>query len=196
MAAVSHVPKRASISFRAVMVSAMTGCLVTACLFGGPVTDPAARWNLELVNEAGARIRVALALGQHHSFLSPTGKRGGIVVLDPGEKRAFVIAAGLGQDTSEDNIGLTYFHELHFFDAASDTPYQSYVYLAHKYVRDAHGGDDVWLYERSDGAMERLFVRSPERPFYLERDKEDGDLGRLVITFVPSADATAGGAGK
>ena len=100
------------------------------------------------------------------------------------------------EDSSGDNIGLIRFHELHFFDAASDTSYRSYVYVGRKRVGDADGGDEAFLYERSDGAMERLFVRSPERPFYLERDKEDGDLGRLVITFVPSADETAAGAGK
>ncbi len=43
--------------------------------------------------------------------------------------------------------------------------------------------------------MERLFVRSAARPFYLERDKQDGDLGRMVVTFVPGADAVAGDGG-
>ena len=32
-------------------------------------------------------------------------------------------------------------------------------------------------------------MRSPDRPFYLERDGEDPDLGRIVITFVPDVDA-------
>ena len=90
---------------------------------------------------------------------------------------------------------------MHFYDAESEhdaeseTPYKSYFYQA---VRCGDGADTEcegpgaevgWIFTRSDGTMERLFVRSPDRPFYLEPDQEDGDyVGRLVITFVPSAD--------
>ena len=52
----------------------------------------------------------------------------------------------------------------------------------------------VRIIDRPDGTTERLFVESPDRPFYLERDKEDPELGRLVITFVPGADAGSGDA--
>ena len=119
--------------------------------------------------------------------------------MDPGEKRTFEMGGGFGRDSDRDNLGLRRFHELHFYDAESDAPYRSYVYRRFSWaiLPDANPEDDeALLYERSDGAMERLFVRSPERPFYLERDKEYGDLGRLVITFVPSTDATAGRAGQ
>ena len=48
--------------------------------------------------------------------------------------------------------------------------------------------DDTKSFRRHpDGVEELLFVESPDRPFYLERDKEDLDLGRIVITFVPDA---------
>lgn len=120
--------------------------------------------------------------------------------MDPGEKRTFEMAGALGGDSDRDNLFLRLFRELHFYDAESDTPYRSYVYWPRRVIRDPPDAnpavDEAILYERSDGSMDRLFVRSPERPFYLERDKEDGDLGRLVITFVPSTDATAGGAGQ
>ena len=54
--------------------------------------------------------------------------------------------------------------------------------------------DDTLIFHRSsDGATENLFVESPDRPFYLERDKEDPALGRLVITFVPSSTPDAAG---
>ena len=45
-----------------------------------------------------------------------------------------------------------------------------------------------FYYDRADGVREYLFVESADRPFYLERSKEDPDLARIVITFVPSVD--------
>ena len=37
-------------------------------------------------------------------------------------------------------------------------------------------------------------MESPDRPFNLERDKEDTKLGRIVITFVPDAEGGTGDA--
>ncbi len=59
---------------------------------------------------------------------------------------------------------------------------------------DGPGGERDLVYTRSDGTKERLFVKSPERPFYLERDHDDGDVSRLVITFVPKAEEDLGDA--
>ena len=42
-----------------------------------------------------------------------------------------------------------------------------------------------------DKRGESLFVESADRPFYLERDNDDSDLARIVITFVPSAEPDA-----
>lgn len=35
-------------------------------------------------------------------------------------------------------------------------------------------------------------MESPDRPFYLVRDKQDPELARVVITFVPSVEAGSG----
>ena len=48
-----------------------------------------------------------------------------------------------------------------------------------------------YYYDPADGVKEYLFVESPDRPFYLERDSDDPDLGRIVITFVPHPDDDA-----
>ena len=53
-------------------------------------------------------------------------------------------------------------------------------------------GERALVYTRSDGMEERLFVESPERPFFFERDHEDGRLSRLVITFVPKGEEDRG----
>ena len=102
------------------------------------------------------------------------------------------------QDSPEDNYLVRSFRRIGFFQEDSDASYKSYDYpLAG--CRDVPLGsdcsDDMWIsYTRSDGPGERLFVRSPDRPFYLERDGEDLDLGRIVITFVPDADASSAAA--
>ncbi len=105
-----------------------------------------------------------------------------------------------GRSSAEDNLYLVDFGRLMYY-AESDHPYRSYVYRdswcsvgAFKTCVDARD-DTLWIHERSDGTEERLFVKSPERPFYLERDKQDGDLARIVITFVPSPDEVAGDGG-
>ena len=104
----------------------------------------------------------------------------------------------IGEDSSEDGVILMrHFTGLDFYDGESAAPYRSYRYTERWIERPCEDsrGSTCRIYRRSDGAEERLFVMSPERPFYLELDEEDLDLGRLVITFVPSAEATAGGAG-
>ena len=45
--------------------------------------------------------------------------------------------------------------------------------------------DAECVYIRTDGAVDRLFLESPDRPFYLERDRANSGLGRMVITYVP-----------
>ena len=76
-----------------------------------------------------------------------------------------------------------------FFREGASQPYRSFVYLTRLCDGSSDSCSDERFYHRSsNGTWERLFVESPDRPFYLQRDKDDPDLARIVITFVPSAE--------
>ena len=183
-----------------VAAAVLAGYFVTACRPAQPTVDYSARYSLEVVNGASERVRVEISMNIGR-FRFPSAfwqwfRTSGIVVLESSEKRTFEMEAGLGTaGMSENSKYVRYFRWIAFYDANSDTPYRSYSYpqfrcdnVDHRTCWDS-GNDKLFLYESSDGTLERLFVESPDRPFYLERDKQDPDLGRLVITFVPSADA-------
>ena len=181
------------------VVAATAGCLVTACQPAVP-RDPVPKWVLEVVNEADDPVRVRIAVWDGASLpREADGENGGTLVLEPGERKTFRLGGGgFGRDTSADGSRLIWaFAGLDFFDDASAAPYRSYVYSYA--IRCApspcDGSHTTRVFVSPDGAEDRLFAKSPERPFYLELDKEDLDLGRLVITFVPSAEANAGGVG-
>ncbi len=190
-----------------VMAAALAGSLGAGCWRPMDIEDHVAGWSLEIANESSRRVRVEISMGkQYFSLPSATiGKYGptsGIIVLESGERRFVGMTTGLGQrDSSEDNLHVAGFNRLMYYDAESDRPYRSYAYRSFRcslgaFERCVDARDDaLWIHERSDGTEERLFVKSPERPFYMERDKQDGDLARLVITFVPSPDAVAGDGG-
>ena len=124
----------------------------------------------------------------------------GVIDLSAGEKTKFLLITGPGGGTRDDSRQMIDFSEIAFYDKESGVPYKRYVYQLIVYC----GGDEDCrellrgepdpsvVYRRSDGVWERLFVPDQERPFYLERDREDRGLGRIVITFVPVADADAG----
>lgn len=121
----------------------------------------------------------------------------GVITLRSDEKRVFEVSAFGPRDSTKDNYLLRFsFGRISFFDENLDTPYRSYDYAVFG-CRDARPGsdcsDDMWTsYMRPDGPEEQLFMESPDRPFYLERDSEDPDLGRIVITFVPDRDGGSG----
>ena len=97
------------------------------------------------------------------------------------------MSSGIGpRELPEDNRYARHFSGIHFYDTGADNPYVSYEYDTWWCGPD-FADDTVCAFRRSDGAIEKLFVESPERPFYLERDKEDPGLARLVITYVPDA---------
>ncbi len=80
---------------------------------------------------------------------------------------------------------------MYFYSSGSDVAYRGYVYLGfgcdvNLAACEDPDDDTLVVHRSSDGTPERLFVESPDRPFYLERDEKDRDLARLVITFVPS----------
>ena len=152
--------------------------------------------SLEVVNESGDRIRVQITMRGDASFLVSSGgstdyyaygHSTGILDLDRDERTTLAMSSGIGPRDSL--VGIRYvrlFAELHFYRIGAHIPYRSYVYDTWWCGPDFTDDTSCVYYRRSDGAVDRLFVKSPDRPFYLERDSEDLDLARLVITFEPS----------
>lgn len=134
--------------------------------------------------------------------LNVIDRRSGVVDLASNEKVTFSMVQGLGvRDPVNDvwdSVYVRWFREAHFYEPDADSPYKSYVYESIDCLGvycDQPGDDSQVLYESSDGATEQLFLESPDRPFYLERDADNRRLARVVITFVPSADPIAASSG-
>ena len=151
--------------------------------------------SLEVINESGDRIRIRIAMRDDASFLVPSGAgtdyyyghSSGIFDLDGDERTTVAMSSGVGPRDSLVNVRyVRLFAELHFYRNGAHIPYRSYVYDTWWCGPDLADDTSCVYYRRSDGAVDRLFVKSPDRPFYLERDDDDLDLARLVITFEPS----------
>ena len=177
----------------------LAGCFLTACQIAQATVDYNARYRLEVVSSAVDAARVRIDMGgdifREISSRSQSAQYGsGIIALKTGDKKVFDVSVVGPKDTTEDNYLLISFSGIHFFYEDSDTPYRRYVYPVGGGCSDGRSGsdctDDARTYRRHpDGTEERLFVESPDRPFYLERDQEDPDLARIVITFVPEVGA-------
>lgn len=181
-----------------VMVAVLAGYIVTACREAQPTVEYSARYYLEVANDAADSARVRIDFDGQDFEDTTTGVQrsrfgSGIIALRSGERRKFKMTVFGPKDSPEDNLFLTAFGSIYFFfDANSGTPYRSYEYPIGG-CGDAPGcrdsSDETRIYHRHpDGTKERLFVESSDRPFYLERDKEDPELRRIVITFVPDAE--------
>lgn len=118
----------------------------------------------------------------------------GIFDLSADEKKTFFLDVKNDlRATPDDNRQMRGFSEIQFYDETGDEPYKSYRYEMVLYCGSGafcllvyvDVADEEVAYVRADGLRERLFVKDPDRPFYLERDREDWGLGRVVITFVP-----------
>lgn len=127
----------------------------------------------------------------------------GIFDLSADEKMTFSLVIRPGAGTPNDSRQMRGFSEIAFYDKEGDVPFKRYAYdlvlycggdADCRHTHEIYGDepDRSVLYRRSDGVEERLFVQDPDRPFYLERDPVDRGLGRIVITFVPAAEADAG----
>ena len=181
-----------------VAAAVLSGYSVVACRMGQPTVDYFTEYDLEIVNRAPESVRIIIHIGGQDFKDVTTGVRirsgggSGIVSLKIGEIRMFEMSLFGGRiDSFEDNDLVRYFRRIEFLEENSDGSYKSYDYPfagCHDVPPGSDCSDDMWIsYTRSDGPGERLFVRSSDRPFYLERDGEDLDLGRIVITFVPDA---------
>ena len=156
-------------------------------------------YRLEVANGASevAKVRVFVSGDWFKDIVTglrvPFESGSGIVVLKSGERRVFEISTTSSvRDSADDNRLVRSFRRIEFFEQDSETSFRSYYYSL-RGCRDVPPGadcsDGAWVHQRADGTEERLFVESPDRPFYLERDREDPDLARIVITFVPEASA-------
>ena len=173
----------------AVLTAGLAACAEAHRGVVKPVDDCYVRYSLEVANGADDRIRVRMRVS-NTSFSPPGAAGSGIVVLESGAKRAFEMAYGpieCKERLLESNKYIAYFAEIDFFDQRSDDPYRSYAY---PYVRCLDRTcNRVYHQSSSNGTWENLFVESSDRPFYLERDREDSGLARIVITFAPSAES-------
>ena len=152
--------------------------------------------SLEVINESGNRIRIQIAMRDDASFLVPSGAgtdyyayghSSGILDLDGDGRTTLAMSSGVGPRDSLVNVRyVRLFADLHFYRDGAHTPYRSYVYDTWWCGPDFADDTSCVYYRRADGAADRLFVKSPDRPFYLERDDVDLDLARLVITFEPT----------
>lgn len=196
---------------RALCVRALVvgGCSIVLASCEGPqgVRDPIARFSLEVVNRASTAVRMQINMG--HSVSMPKGRvpRGytGILDLDKNAKQVFRGGTLGAEDSAADNQMVRGFEGIFFYEQGADIPYVAYTYRPNECTY-AHAssivGDDTlclydiamvwWDYGNSEGAFDRLFVESPDRPFYLELDEEDHDLARLVIISVPSPESVSG----
>lgn len=161
-------------------------------------------FSLEVVNNASDKIRIQIemfdspdAALQWHTLIGvdvPNSSRSGIFDLDSNERLRFLASSGIvDASDSPANFYVRSISSVSFYETGADIPYRGYVYLAFGCGVDLatceeFDDDTLILHRSSDGTTENLFVESSDRPFYLERDKEDPALGRLVVTFVPSKD--------
>ena len=159
-----------------------------------PPTGPAvARFFLEIVNESSERARVQVVMFTTYFEIPPKriDRRSGVIDLESNGKMTFKMVQNHSLDDVWDSLYIRWFKEAHFYDEDTDSPYRSYVYESFDclgFYCEGPGDDTLVVHWSADGTTEQLFLESPDRPFYLERDTEDPRLGRVVITFVPSAD--------
>ena len=179
-------------------------CLVTACpVEPSGVARPgftsdnlhAPRYYLQVANESDDRVIVRIWLTDTAFELHET-LESGLIVLNGGEKASFLLFANsyaCGSLPEEHNKLISSFNRVEFYDEDSAAPYRNYYYRMVRCGARASTGDE-YMHQSSTGIWENLFVESPDRPFYLERDQRNSYLARIVITFVPSAEADSASA--
>ena len=156
-----------------------------------------ARFFLEIVNDASEPVRVQIVMTRAYFEIPPNriDHRSGAIDLDRKNRTTFGMVQDLfvrdPPDDVWDSVYLRWFGEAHFYQPDADAPYKSYVYESIQclgFYCDGSGDDTRVISESSDGTTDQLFLESPDRPFYLQRDAEDPRIGRVIITFVPDSD--------
>ena len=148
-------------------------------------------------DELGTGTASSLDATPRHSCGLPSINLSPIIALDKDETITLAMktytscGAGLPEGNAT-NVFVRLFRAIHFLNVI---PVASYVYESHECIGfycSRPGDDTLVVHESSDGTTEQLFLESPDRPFYLERDGDNRQLARVVITFVPNADETSG----
>ena len=190
----------------------LAGCLVTGCCLvvdcdSYALMESATVYSLEIVNLATARVRVDVSMPDG-TFLdadpikqTPEQRRSrswsGILTLDIGDRSTFRISFLGGKDSNEDGYLVRYFGAIRFFAEDSYTPYRIYKYqfsgCLPAFCDDPDDDASYAHFTSRDGPPAFLFVESSDRPFFLERDRDDPELGRIAITFVPDAEPAVQG---
>ena len=203
-----QVNRRVSLSLVRALVSAGLCCFMTSCEGAQGTVESVAEFSVEVVNHADAAVRVQVGAAGLR-FTVPLGSRiddySGILDLRNNETHVFRVERFGWRDSAEDNYLIGRIVSLLFYEEDADIPYAAYTYYDGEcaYARaNSIVGDTTlclydietgsWRYDLPEGALERLFAESPYRPFYLEQDRHDNDLGRMVITFEPSAETVSG----
>lgn len=201
-ARLGHIAYDVSLAAAVLSSFLVTGCCLVVDCDRYLHMESSTAYSLEIVNDTSelARVDVAMADG---TFLDVdlehrgpeqrrSGSWSGILTLDMGERYRFRVSFLGGPDSDEDGHLVRYFGAMHFFVADSDVPYRTYKYpfsgCLPALCSDPDDDKAYAHFATRDGPPAFLFVESPDRPFYLERDQDDLDVGRVVITFVPVAD--------
>ena len=149
---------------------------------------------LEVVNDALDRVTVVIALKKESIVLNWTtdgtpyiGSETGLVAIESNEVREFDLNGGPCEPGRDNWLGSS-FAQIAFFDGASAEPYRTYSYELAR-CGDEECSEESYIFLSSDGTLDKLFVETLDRPFYLET--YEGWLARIVITFVPSAEDRA-----
>ncbi len=121
------------------------------------------------------------------------GAETGRVTLQRGETREFDLDGG-PCEPGRDNWLASSFAQIAFLYEGSAEPYRTYSYELARCGDEECSDEKSYVFLSSDGTLEKLFVETPYRPFYLET--YEGWLARIVITFVPSAEGEAERAGR
>lgn len=189
----------------AVLAIGLAACPVSSPIIVKPMKLCSVRYSFEVANDASDRVRVRITIagfslpGDILALEPPSG----ILSLESGEKRPLSTTWGLPEcdpspENSREHISsprtsakrTPSFAEIQFYDQDSENPYRSYSYVSAR-CEDQPNCNRV-IHQSTDGTWENLFEKSPQRPFYLERDGEAPDLARIVITFVPGGGAASG----
>ena len=137
----------------------------------------------------------ALPLAPQTSCGLPLIGRSPILALDTRESMVLAVetstspcGAGSPKD-DETSVFARQFRSIHYLGIAPVTSYVYWLTECIGFFCSYPGDDTMVLHTSADGTMEQLFLESPHRPFYLERDTENRQLARLVITFVPTPES-------
>ena len=167
-----------------------------SCNWGIIITDWGTSCYLEVVNDTDENVFILAG------FLG-TGiseDDGSSILIPPGGKtKKYAILASLVPDLNPKNLILrTTYPWIRFYSSASkDELIIEYDYNYSECInplavniwedwKNSQIPDEDFLFgEAVDSITEALFVPSPSRCVYLERDKDDSELGRLIISSVP-----------